>query len=224
MCCCCFPSSALVWLTTGSHLIGELTPGHELVTINLGQNGTKMGMEKSPFLTYLHIEPEMRAEFIQLRCEDGSQLDISPEHLLFKSVNGRAKPVPAKSIEIGESLFRISLQPQEKGIYRSKVLEIKSCVTMSGVYAPLTQSGTLIVNGFFVSCYSHVKSHQTAHRAMGLLRFWKQKRTSGKKRNLRSSECHPSFLNSRKEDNRTVGIHPYAQLLMGIRKLLPNKI
>ena len=65
-------------------------------------------------------------------------------------------------------------------------------VTKLGRYAPLTENGTLIVNGFFVSCYAEHENHLVAHMAFKPL-ILKNK-----------------MIKSEKEGEEIDGIHPYA--------------
>jgi hypothetical protein len=211
MCCCfCFPSTACasVWTRTGSHLIPHLRPSDELETIRLSGNGKSRGLKLKPdsFYTYLHFDAEARAEFLTIKCEDEAQLTITGSHLLFRRLeNGAVEAVPADKVRIGDSLVHVT---RNRGISEARVMEI-GCVRLTGVYAPLTESGTLIVDGFLVSCYADVKSHRKAHAITAPLRLWyRQKRKALKQR-----------PESRSRDNN--GIHGYANFLIQIRKTFP---
>lgn len=41
-----------------------------------------------------------------------------------------------------------------------------------GFYAPMTEAGTVVVNGVLSSCYANVHSHALAHWSMGLIRLY----------------------------------------------------
>ena len=46
------------------------------------------------------------------------------------------------------------------------IVKLQNGVIKCGYYAPLSSSGTLMVNGFYVSCYAEIKNHNLAHQAM----------------------------------------------------------
>jgi hypothetical protein len=168
----CFPASAQVQTGTGaSRPIGSLKPYEELRTLGLNKNGKSIkGVKGSPFYTYLHFEPEATSEFLVFHCENNLELIISEAHLLFKrdSDGTIAKATMAKNIRIGDSLLHVG---SDKVIQSVGVTGIDKRVCI-GVFAPLTKSGTLMVNGFLVSSYAHVDSHAKAHASLAPLRLW----------------------------------------------------
>jgi len=52
-----------------------------------------------------------------------------------------------------------------------KVVNVVRMERLKGVYAPLTSTGTLVVNGVVASCYASFASHQVAHMVMAPLRL-----------------------------------------------------
>lgn len=110
-----------------------------------------------------------------------SVLEMSAEHMVF--LWGRKHPIAARSLRVGDQL-------QLEGAGGGKISKI-SMVQRRGLYAPLTPSGKLLVNGIQVSSYvalqdgaseCHIEiqgakvlpflSHQDfAHLGMGPLRI-----------------------------------------------------
>jgi hypothetical protein len=100
-----------------------------------------------------HLDHDVEADFLQIHA-DGLQkpLEITGMHMLFSS----GKAVRADEVSVGDMLGE------------SKVSEIKS-VKRNGVYAPITESGDIVVSGIHASSYyafldrvpfnQHVMSH-----------------------------------------------------------------
>lgn len=70
----------------------------------------------------------------------------------------------AKDARVGDCLYNI------KG--EEVVITSISKKKYIGVIAPLSNSGTLVVNGFLVSCYAY-PNHDRAHAALKPLRIYK---------------------------------------------------
>jgi hypothetical protein len=205
MCCCCFPASVRIWTETGSHLVPELRPSAALSTLRIGKSGEPDTIKPDTFYTYLHFDAEAKAEFLVIQCDNGQELTITGSHLLFKkSEDGSTVPVPAGSIQIGDSLVHVE---EDKMSVTSPRVSQLGTVTLTGIYAPLTKSGTLIVNGFLVSCYADVESHAKAHASLAPLRLWY--------RSIMTKAVVP------KETKCERGIHGYAKFLMKLRQRLP---
>ena len=167
VCCCCFPPSAKVLTGSGYVVIGDLKLADKSLALSKG-NGR---LKETEFYAYLHYDPQLSAEFLVLKCDNGAELIISEKHLLFrmnKSGSGKSKAVQAQDIAIGDRLLFLD---EKKIISSPKVMEIGRR-TIVGVFAPLTENGKLIVDGFQASCYAEVGSHKLAHAAMAPLRLW----------------------------------------------------
>ena len=78
-------------------------------------------------------------------------LEISGEHMVY--VEGKASPVRAASLRVGDSLIQV----EPTGVKSSVVIDQMTYVTRHGVYAPITQWGTLVVNGILSSSYVAVQ-------------------------------------------------------------------
>jgi len=113
----------------------------------------RSGTDFSRVFSLAHLDHEFEADFLQIYA-DGLQkpLEITGMHMLFSS----GKAVRADEVSVGDMLGE------------SKVSEIKS-VKRTGVYAPITESGDIVVNGILASSYfafldqvpfnQHVMSH-----------------------------------------------------------------
>jgi Hint module len=80
--------------------------------------------------------------YMEITFTDKTSLKLTPEHLFL----AQGEFIPAIDIQVG------SLLHNGKG-GTIAVTKVKSGVAGRGLYAPLTQSGTLVVDGVQTSCY-----------------------------------------------------------------------
>lgn len=114
---------------------------------------------------FLHRDPQIVAPFLRLSTANGRVLVITQDHqlgvvdeddgVLFMFAGdvqeGMNLVVPARN---GHSLTRITSVTHE---------------TNTGIYAPCTTEGTIVVDGLGCSCYA-LGQHETIHRQMALVR------------------------------------------------------
>jgi hypothetical protein len=81
----------------------------------------------------------------------------------FDSRNARF----ARSFHVGDHVQLI-----ENGqLVSGEIIDIQQ-TRQKGFYAPLTPSGTIVVDGVLCSNYALVENHVLAHKAMGIYRWW----------------------------------------------------
>ena len=138
------------------------------------------GIRLEPVITFIHREPKELQEFLSITTTENNNLKITEDHLLFVEKKGQAIAIPAREVKIGDTVFVKQNDDMKTGL----VQDISS-VFEKGVYAPVTLSGTLLVNDVHTSCYFDVLSHEWSHRAMGAARVmyhvspWMLQRLSG---------------------------------------------
>jgi len=91
--------------------------------------------------SFAHYHTTMETEYMQLLP---SKLELTPQHLVY--VQNYQEPIPASSVQVGDVL----LQGMRSNTTRVTKIRI---VKRQGMYAPLTPSGTIIVNGVKASNY-----------------------------------------------------------------------
>lgn len=147
-----------------------------------------MTLEDDKLVTFIHRDAKNFYPYAKITTEDDSFIEISSRHLIYcKKNEGSVKFVWPKDLQVGDYLIRNDKSFQ-------KISKIEQVVKL-GRYAPLSQNGTLIVNGFLVSCYAEYENHDVAHLAFKPLIF----------KNKIASEKNVEDLH---------GIHPYAQMLI----------
>ena len=157
----CFPSGAKVQLDANTtKMVENLKQGDKIVT--LGENGNLIEDE---ILGFLHYEADKNFSFLEIKTSNHEEnLLISKNHIIFEKEEGSKL---AKELKLNSSLLHL----QANGKFDTQqIIEITS-VMKKGAFAPLTKSGTLLVNGKLVSCYANYKNHYLAHKAFGMLRF-----------------------------------------------------
>jgi len=156
----CYPGSAIVVDTHGRRRqMDSLEVGDEVQVIINNE------IRAEPVITFIHRQPEVVQEFLQITTAKNNILKITEDHLLFVERTGKATAIPAKEVKVGDTLYVRAGDKVEKDalLTISKVFE-------KGVYAPVTLSGTILVNDVHASCYFDVLSHEWSHRAMGVAR------------------------------------------------------
>ena len=136
----CFPGDATVWVKhAGERHMANLKVGEVILT--------STGF--SEVVGFLHREL-FEASFLQISTSCGS-LTISREHIVFVEELSVRTNLPAACLRPGEhKLLRLSADGDFVAIPITAIAEVRS----RGVYAPLTSSGNLVVDGFLCSCYA----------------------------------------------------------------------
>nr|XP_020447706.1 indian hedgehog protein isoform X1 [Monopterus albus] len=206
----CFPGEAVVTVESGAQMsISDLRPG-DRVLASAGSDGSGE-LVFSEVLTFLDRDPVTWKLFYTLQTESGAQLSLTAAHLLFVSEGncsegvapafGTLRTVYASDARPGQCVLvsqgEVGQRLGEGHLSRLNQVTVRES---RGVYAPLTQHGTVVVDGVVASCYAVVNQHSLAHWAFSPLRLihsWTG--TTG---------CHGN------------GIHWYSQLLHWVGRLV----
>ena len=156
----CYPGSAIIYDSNSrARPIESLQVGDKVLTI------TKNGIKSDTVITFIHRQPEVVEEFLKIVTTKEKILLITADHLLFVELMGQATAIPARDVKIGDTVYVRGSHGSEKDLVRSI-----STVYEKGAYAPVTLSGTILVNDVHTSCYFDVLSHEWSHRAMSIAR------------------------------------------------------
>ncbi|CAF1497504.1 unnamed protein product [Rotaria sordida] len=94
-----------------------------------------------------------------------STLYVSANHLIFDFDTGEAKFAGKFHVDDRVQLI------ENNEIVPGKIISIQS-TKQEGYYAPLTPSGTIVINGVVASNYATVSNHALAHKVMSIYRWW----------------------------------------------------
>jgi len=137
----CFPGEAEVELQGGlKKRLNELTVGENILVETAAR-----GKHFEPVIAFLHDLPGNHAS-LTVEHESGS-FRVSANHLVFaQDGQGKRADKIANQLTAGDVIYQNG--------HAVKVLSVYSSVIDSGMYAPLTASGTVVVDGVAASNYA----------------------------------------------------------------------
>lgn len=91
-----------------------------------------------------HLDKEAKGKFLQIITDQKAPLEVTGTHMLF--VASKPYPVQAGSVKIGDVL-------RSEDAYMGLKVKRINTIEKPGLYAPLTPSGTLLVDGILASSY-----------------------------------------------------------------------
>ncbi|CAF3110611.1 unnamed protein product [Rotaria sp. Silwood2] len=159
----CFSGDSFVTLANGKRiLINQLQPGDVLLT---SDGSSIITTEHIMFLDKKRLSKVL---FYTITTESNHSISLTPLHLLpVKVERNSMKYIPAKQVQIGDLLY-VALNGQ---LITSAVTDIIIDIKI-GAFAPMTMSGTLLVDNILAGNYANVKSHDAAHLYMAPLRWY----------------------------------------------------
>ena len=214
----CFPSDSRVKISTGETiLMSELRVGDSIQAVN-----TAGELVYSEVLLFLDRDPEQVRTFLNLETESGSVLTLTSSHLVHVSTS-------CTELSCFQATFAGSVEPghfilvSENSLHPEKVVKV-SVSRLKGVYAPLTYTGTLVVENIVASSYAIIDNQSIAHASFAPVRW-----ASIFKSNLKHLWVSMSSLStSEPRTGRSVppnGVHWYANILYTIAGyILPNHL
>ncbi|CAG0903152.1 unnamed protein product [Darwinula stevensoni] len=160
----CFPADSTVVTKTGRKRLEDLQVGEEVLVM---EDGGKLAF--GSVLLFLDRDEGAAGEFVTLRTARGNSIALTPSHLVY-SVPAAANAANATEastvrfagdVEVGDAvLVRSTRDPTQ--VETDRVVQIGR-ETRRGVFAPLTDRGTILVDDAVASCYAVIDSHRVAH-------------------------------------------------------------
>mmetsp|Transcript_21974 Transcript_21974/g.50705 ORF Transcript_21974/g.50705 Transcript_21974/m.50705 type:complete len:334 (-) Transcript_21974:163-1164(-) len=112
-----------------------------------------------------HISRDTESEFVQIKTAS-SLLELSRDHMVY--LVNKAHPVPASQVNVGDVLKVLNDNENTPGEEEGLVREI-STIKRKGFFAPLTSSGTIVVNDIVASTYTSVSKQRDGSYKSSLL-------------------------------------------------------
>jgi len=134
----CFPGDALVEVQ-----------GESFVPMNQLQIGDFVRVDAKgtyePIYSFGHLHPTRKAEFIEFRTTTNMKpLRMTAKHLIYEQRQGLF--IPASNVKVGDILVSSA---GDEGVTVTSIRKVQA----SGLYAPFTPSGTIMVNNVLVSSF-----------------------------------------------------------------------
>lgn len=173
----------------------------------------------SDVIMFLDYDPWQRREFLKFELANGRTITVTPVHLL---VLQDLTSVFASTVQIGDQLL---VRGHDDKLIASAVVDVK-LILETGVYAPLTAAGTVVVDDVLASCYALVDSQQIAHWSFmpmrvaanvnrGFRRLW----------NLLSRPIAGWSVETPRNRPITTGVHWYAKFLYTVGEyVIPGRL
>ena len=145
--------------------LSDLAIGDQVLTVN-----NRGQLEFSPVILFLDRDPKEHRQFYNVLTQSGHSLTLTASHLIYAAEfeADQFEAIYAKDIREGDFILvhngRGQLEP-------TKVIDIEMRA-LTGVYAPLTSAGNLVVDNVVASCYAVVDSQSVAHAAFAPIRWW----------------------------------------------------
>ncbi|KAH9494925.1 hypothetical protein Btru_020806 [Bulinus truncatus] len=156
----CFPGDSSVCLASGEWIpIMQLKLGDQVLTRN-----DKGHLHYDTVYMFGHQDFELSSEFVVLETAS-NKIHLSENHYIYCERHGEEKCIAAKDINVGDNLFLLA----ESCLVKTAVIRIGS-ERKRGLFAPFTNSGTIVVDGFLTSCYVNVLQNETCHHLLWPIR------------------------------------------------------
>ncbi|XP_075334853.1 indian hedgehog B protein-like [Odontesthes bonariensis] len=174
----CFPGDAQVIVEGGgTKSMRDLFPGDRVLASSTSDGHASLLY--SPVVSFLDLQPNVTKIFYIIGTDAGLNITLTAAHLIFAmDCAGESRPshgaglrtVFASEVRPGQCVF--TSMGEAKSHARLSLVTFVQEQRSTGLYAPLTQHGSIVVNGVLASCYAAVDSHYLSHWALAPQRLF----------------------------------------------------
>jgi len=167
----CFPGEAIAQVREGKVPVRDLKVGSE-VLVSTGEGD----LTYEPVLGFLHYQrgqSDVNSTFVTI-VHDHGVFRASAGHIVFvRSGSGQADKTVG-DLRIGDEIYDVTVGSsiQEATVAPSKIQEVRVETTTSGMFAPLTRSGTVVIDGTLASIYASPNGMSLPHSAVHATTFF----------------------------------------------------
>lgn len=165
----CFTGDSLVENSDGQRVpLSQVRVGDRILSLDMDSGK----LVYSEVLLFLDRDPKQKKNYLRIRTKLGRTIKLTPSHLLLRTKNNDTavkEAVYADEVRVGDQLFVRSAGGREFVV--DTVVHIEWFFE-TGVYAPLTRTGTVIVDDVLASCYAVIHSQTVAHLAFAPYRLY----------------------------------------------------
>lgn len=133
------------------------------------QDGTIGYSEVIMFADYLPNIPKVSHILIETE-NPVKRVTMTPSHIIFTRGNSLGSELTAKQASMVSAGEFVLISIDAKRLIPSRVANV-SVVEKTGMIAPVTMEGNLIVDGVLSSCYAMINDHRNAHLAFAPMRM-----------------------------------------------------
>lgn len=164
----CFPEASFVRLEGGrTKTMKELRIGDKVAAMDASGR-----LVYSKVVTFLDIKPNSSSTFITIQTKNpAAEVAITESHLIYQ-INKHAlqeTALFARDLKVGDFVYVRSGTGLEK-FTAGRVTSVKWSHG-KGSYAPLTETGNIVVDNILCSCYAVISDQRVAHLSFAPLRF-----------------------------------------------------
>ncbi|UJR07516.1 hypothetical protein I4U23_011805 [Adineta vaga] len=161
----CFSSDSSVVLMNGEQKqIDSLRTGDQILAID------QFNVRPSEMFIMLDKETSKIATFYTFLTASNHQISLTGLHLIpIVSSNHKMNYTAARDIKLGDQFYVFINDHLESSPVVNITIELKQ-----GYFAPLTMTGTILVNNIYASCYASVTNHELAQMFMSPFRWYYQ--------------------------------------------------
>lgn len=163
----CFSSDSTVKLENGADLQLKNLQKGDIVQV-MTEEGKLGYSEVVLFADYKPDIPHASHVLIET-VNPAKRITLTPSHLLFTTSNSTETHIQSK--QAGKVLPGDFLLVSSQGELVPSQVRRVSLVKRTGMVAPVTMQGNVIVDGVLCSCYAMITDHQIAHMVFGPLRL-----------------------------------------------------